>query len=160
MTQSTETTKEAIARMAAAVGGVKNYAVTVKHVNPFEKSISILAEVYGYYDKDDPSILNQIDAKLVNLSFAKDNPICMLLAPRVRLLAPALGISKDGREIKGGRGKDKVYTLIGCHTAHIEVLNMPDLQQDVVKKSEVSKVMLGADAGLIGRILAKAKQFV
>lgn len=135
----------------------KNYAVSVKYVHPFEKTYSVMGEVYGFYDAEDPSILHQIEPKLVNMWFAKDSAITPQLAPKVRLLCPALGISKQGKEIKSERkGTDLIFNLIGLHSAHVEILNMPELQEDVVKKTEVSRVMLGADAGLIERVASKA----
>lgn len=143
---------------------VKNYAVQIKHITPFPKSYSVMAEVYGFYDKDDPSVLHQIEPSLVNLDFAHDSKIIGSLAPKIRLLVPALGVAATGRDIKSNRkGTETIHRMVGVHSAHIEVLNLPELKEDVVKKSEVSRVMLGAEIaneGFINRIFAKAKAWI
>ena len=134
----------------------KNYAVQVKHVQPFDGHYSVLAEVYGFYDEEDPSILHQIKPALVNIRLGKTNGVAEKMAPRVRLLCPALGVTREGRTVISEKyGTYTVYELAGLHAAHIEVLNLPELQEDTVVKSEVSRVMLGADANMIERIVAK-----
>lgn len=134
----------------------KVYAGQVKYINRelSEKFVSCLVQVYGWYDKEDPSTLHQRTPVMVDIKIPRDYQLADELFERSRLAIPAAGISEDAKMAKGRRGSFEIHSLIGIETRNITMLSKLTVQDDQAAylKSGTSMVVAAASESVLSKL--------
>ncbi len=141
----------------------KLYAGQVRNVTIFEKNISVLVEVYGIYDADNPKYYKKLKggSKLVRFSMGLDNPKRADMHKGFRLALPAVGIAAEAADHIPDRRtgtKSPIFNLVGLSISDIQVVNRVELAQDELEtEARESTVMAGADPELLATLRALGK---
>lgn len=150
---------------AAPAAALKLYACQVRNVTLFETNASVLLQVYGRYNPDNPKELQQFTAPVMStISMGLGNPKLAIFHKGSRVVIPAVGLSADPTkkplEDKRTGEQIQIHPLLGVDLASAEQLNARSLMEESFGETKEARVMEGASESLLAKLVRIGKGLV
>ena len=151
---------------AAPLAALKLYACQVRNVSLFETNASILLQVYGRYNPDNPKELQLFTKPVVStISLGLGNPKLAIFHKGSRVVIPAVGLSADPTkkplEDKRTGEQIMIHPLLGVDLAACEQLNARAmLEESFTGEVKEARVMEGASESLLSKLVRIGKGLV
>jgi hypothetical protein len=151
---------------AAPAAAMKLYAAQVRNVSLFETNASILIQVYGRYNPDNPKELQQFTKPVMStISLGLANPKLGIFHKGSRVVIPAVGLSaeptKKPLEDKRTGEAIQIHPLLGVDLANAEQLNARALMDEQLSGDvKEARVMEGASESLLAKLVRIGKGLV
>jgi hypothetical protein len=150
---------------AAPAAALKLYACQVRNVTLFDTNASVLLQVYGRYNPENPKELQQFTKPVMStITIGLTNPKLGIFHKGSRVVIPAVGLSADPtkKPLKDNRtGEDvQIHPLLGVDLSGAEQLNARPLLEESFSASKEARVMDGASESLLAKLVRIGKGLV